>query len=354
MLCRRLGPALWAVLVALSAEAQPMEPIYPPALQPGDTIAVVAPSGFLDRERIERAARRLEEMGFRVRIPEGLYAERGYLAGDDDHRARLLMDAFRDPEVDAVFPGAGGFGSTRMLDKLDYDVIRENPKILIGFSDVTGLHLAIQKKTGLVTFHGPLLMYGLGGEDGLTEFSARYYWRALLSREYFDDEGEPLAPGWTYEITGGVEPMTAITPGVARGRLTGGNLSLVCPLMGTPYEIETDDRILFLEDVDEEPYRIDRYLSQLRLAGKLDRLAGVLLGQFSGCNAKEGKKSLTLEEVFRDYFGPLGVPVLMNFPAGHAKNNATLPINAMIEIDADLKRVTLLENPVTLTPPSKR
>lgn len=332
--------------VFIRAESPP--PIYPAALRPGDTIAVVAPAGNLDPERIELARKRLSRMGFHVRIPRDLYRKRGYLAGSDEARAEELVAAFRDPAVQAIFPGTGGYGVTRILDRLDYDVIRANPKILFGFSDITGLHLAIGRKTGLITFHSPVLMYGLGSRENLTDFSAEYLWRPVLYKSYFDWAGALLEPGYTYYIPPDVARVRTLVGGKARGRLIGGNLSLVSALMGTPYEIETDGRVLFLEDVNEEPYRIDRFLSQLRLAGKFDRVAGVILGAFTGCETKKGSNSLSLAQVLNDYFADLPVPVIANFPAGHARQNAALPMNALVELDADTGQVRVLENPVRL------
>lgn len=351
-------------------------PIYPVALQPGDTIAFVAPAGLLERPRMELAKRRLEALGFVVKVPNDLFRSRGYLAGEDQRRADELMAAFRDPEVDAVFPGTGGYGATRMLHLIDYDVIRENPKVFIGFSDITALHLAIRKKTGLITFHSPVPMWGLGSKENLHPFAEKYFWRALLRSEYFDSQGRALPTGYSYSTpangpwaaglqdatdglpartgTGSKPPVArapqikAIVPGVGRGRLIGGNLSLIVALMGTEFEIDTDGAVLFLEDVGERPYRIDRCLSQLRLAGKFDHVAGVILGQFSDCKPEKDKPSLTLEQVFDDYFGKLAVPVIGNFPAGHSRYNATLPLGALVEVDANAGRMTVLENPVRL------
>jgi muramoyltetrapeptide carboxypeptidase len=324
--------------------------IYPRALLPGDTITIIAPAGDLDRNRIERAVTRLEEMGFRVKLPPDLYRRRGYLAGTDEDRAAELMAAFLDPQVDAIFCGGGGFGTTRILDLLDYDVIRRNPKVFTGFSDITGLHLAFQRQCRLVTFHSPVASYGLGSPDNPSSFSLDYFWRALLLEQYVNASGEPLPPGYTYDPRPDNPPIQTISPGRARGRLTGGNLTLVNTLMGTPYEVETKGRILFLEDRNEEPYRIDRFLSQLRLAGKLDELAGVVLGVFIDCDAKTGSTSLTLEQIFTDYFEHSGIPVIWNWPVGHYRYNATLPLGVMAELDSDRRTLRLLENPVELPP----
>lgn len=347
---RRIAPYLGFLVTLLpaplAAETPPV--IYPPALRPGDTVAVVAPAGTLERARVERARGRLQKMGLKLRIPPNLYRRRGYLAGDDTQRAEELMAAWRNPNVKAIFVGAGGYGVTRMLDQLDFSVIKANPKILLGYSDITALHLAVQRKTGLVTFHGPLLCYGLGSPENLTAFSAEWLWRALLARSYVDWSGEAIEPGYELHIPPEAGTLHVLASGRAQGRLTGGNLSLVCTLMGTPYEIQTDGRILFLEDVNEEPYRIDRYLSQLRLAGKFDRVAGVILGVWHGCGSSKGEDSLSLDQVLHDYFADLGVPVVVDFPAGHTRQNATLPLNAMVEIDAGQRLVRVLENPVEL------
>jgi muramoyltetrapeptide carboxypeptidase len=347
---RRIAICLLIALTLFPARlhAQDLPPIRPPALRPGDTVAVVAPAGPVDRYRVTLARKRLKALGLNLRVPPGLYRRRGYLAGDDQARADEFMAAFRDPTVKAVLPGVGGYGATRMLDLLDYDVIRANPKILVGFSDITALHLAIQRKTGLITFHGPLLTYGLGSPSNLTDFSAEYFRRVLFYKSYFDWANDPLDEGYTYHIPSDVATLRTIATGQARGRLTGGNLSLVCALMGTPYEIQTDHRILFLEDVNEEPYRIDRLLSQLRLAGKFDHVAGVVLGIFTGCDSRKGDNGLSLSEVLDDYFADLPVPVVVGFPAGHTRQNATLPLNALVELDAAGPRLRVLDNPVQI------
>lgn len=328
-------------------------PIKPAALRPGDTIALVSPAYPADAARIKQARERLELLGFKTKEMPNLFTRWGYLAGSDEQRAEAFMAAFRDPEVKAVFPGTGGYGVTRMLDRLDYNVIRANPKILLGSSDITGLHLAIWKHCGLMTFHGPNSMYGLGGASGLHPFAERYLWRAVRADSYFDAEGRKTAPGWTYELTPDTvttdsERLVTLSPGKGRGRLIGGNLSLVAALIGTPYEIETRGMILMLEDVGEAPYRVDRMLSQLRLAGKLDGVSGVVLGRWRDCVADPGKPTFSVEEVFEQYFKDRPYPVLLQFPMGHVRPNATWPVGAMAELDADRQTLIVLEDPVTL------
>ena len=254
--------------------AEPMPPIYPPALVPGDTIAFVAPAGNLNKERMQRAQKRLEEMGFKVSVPNNLYRTRGYLAGSDEERSNELMKAFKNPEIKAIFPGTGYYGATRILDRLDYDVIRKNPKILIGFSDITALHLAVNRKTGLITFHSPNPMYGLGSKGGLSDFSTEYFWRSFLQEKQFNADTGKLDDKYTFFVPQSIAELKVIAPGKGQGRLVGGNLSLVCALMGTDYEIDTNEKVLFLEDVGERPYRLDRYLSQLRLGESLRTLEG--------------------------------------------------------------------------------
>ena len=255
------------------------------------------------------------------------------------------MGAFADRQVAAIFPARGGTGVTRILDKLDYGVIRQNPKIFTGFSDITALHAAIHSQTGLVTFHSPNPQDGIGMPDGLSEISARTFWQTLLAESY----GKPQAHFSRPVLTPTEQAtLTTLTPGTAQGRLVGGNLALVCSLLGSPYEIETRGNILLLEDIGEQPYRIDRFLSQLRLAGKLDILAGVLLGQFTDCEPAPGQSSLTLDDIFAEYFSCLDIPVLGNFPTGHTPDNATLPLGVTAELDATAKQLTILECPVRL------
>jgi muramoyltetrapeptide carboxypeptidase len=323
-------------------------PIKPKPLQPGDTIALIAPAYPLNEERVERMIKSVEKMGFKVKYNETIFTRRGYLAGDDQTRADEFMKAWLDPEVDAVWPGTGGYGTTRMIDLLDYDAIAANPKIFIGFSDITGTHLAIQKKSNLVTFHSPNPQYGLGSENGLHEFADVHFWRPLLKTEYFDNAGDKLEDGYTFDFDGITSQPEVLVPGVASGRLTGGNLSLIHAVSGTPYEMDTEGRIVFFEDVGEAPYRIDRMFSNLRLAGKLDNCAAVLLGHWRNCEADNPERSLSLDEVFNDYFGDAPYPVIKNFPVGHVRLNGTLPMSVLAEINTETMEFKILEDPVDL------
>jgi muramoyltetrapeptide carboxypeptidase len=306
-----------------------MTRVYPRPLTTGDTVAIVSPASTPRREAIERAVARLDELGLKTKTYGDLYRSFGYLAGTDAVRATELQTALADPEVAAVLPTRGGYGISRLVDRLDLGAIAKQPKIVAGFSDLTALHLALQAKTQLVTYHSPNLQDGLGAEAGLHELSLESYRHALFgAKQYEVASNDRLAAL-------GLPAMTPIRAGRVTAEVVGGNMAVLCALTGTPFEVQTTDRILLLEDTGEAPYRIDRWLSQLRLAGKLSGLAGVLLGQFTDCRPIDDKPSLTLDQIWDQYFGELGVPVLAGFPCGHGRPNVTLPIGGVIELDAD-------------------
>jgi muramoyltetrapeptide carboxypeptidase len=317
-----------------------MPPIVKPkALRPGDAIGVVAPAGPVDRERIDRALARVQERGFRIKTYGDIYRSRGYLAGDDETRAAELVAAFADPDTAAVWCARGGYGVVRILDRIDFDVIARNPKVFVGFSDITLLHVAIQRQTGLLTFHGPNLQDGFGKPEDMPAVNAAALWRALQANDVGDD-------GYTYDFTDVADlDLQTICSGVATGKLIGGNLAVICGVVGTPFDIDTEGGILFLEDISERAYRIDRYLSQLKLAGKLVSVAGVLLGAFSYEEGEKADKQGDIHALFKEYLGHLGVPVLAGFPAGHDRYNLALPMCALVKIDADQKSVTVCERP---------
>ena len=320
-----------------------MNPIKARVLRRGDTISVIAPAGPVDRGRVERALDRLRALGYRLKTHGDIFRARGYLAGDDETRALEIMDAFADPESTAVWCARGGYGIVRLLERLDYDVIRCHPKVFVGFSDITALHLAIQNRTGLVTFHGPNLQDGFGAADGMSATTEAALWRAISADAPSVGQGDTLAESGVGGVT-----LRALSPGVASGRITGGNLSVLCGLVGTPFEIETAGRILFLEDVNEPLYRIDRYLAQLALAGKLREAAGILLGGFTFDQQSPAESDAALLDLFQEYFGGLSVPAVAGFPAGHQRENWAWPMNAMVDVNADAGRVRMLERPVVV------
>ena len=313
----------------------------PPALLVGDTVAFCAPSGFLDSVRMSLAKTRLEEKGFYIIQEQSLFRRWGYLAGTDEQRANELMTYFRDKSVKAIFPGTGGYGSTRILSMLDYNIIKDNPKIFIGFSDITALHVAFNQLGDLITFHTPNPMYGLGSEKGLDPISELYFWSLIMNSDDYNYE-------IPFDLYGDSLKVQTMVPGVASGKLVGGNLSLLCSTMGSDYEIQTGGSILFIEDVGEAPYRIDRYLRELKLAGKLDVVNGIIIGRFSRRESESPDKpsDFKMSQVFQQYFSEMNVPVIFDFPAGHGSKNISLPLGGNVLIDTKNEIFKVLEPPI--------
>lgn len=302
--------------------------IRPPRLVAGDTVALVSPaSPPRSREFLRQGQHHLEQIGFHVKRGPHVMAERGYLAGSEQERLHDLEAAFRDPIVKAVICARGGYGVSRLLGTFDVELARRQPKALVGFSDITVLHLALQR-AGVVSFWGPMPCSGLW-----SAFSARGVVRALMSRD----------PVGRVPTSGRSRPK-ALRRGVATGPLTGGTLSLLAASLGTPYEVETRGRIVFLEDVGEEPYRVDRLLVQLIAAGKLEDAAGVALGAFTDAKVRNspGRRSLTMREVFADHLVPLRIPVLSGLAIGHVPDQVTLPYGVDTRIDAGSGTLTVL------------
>ena len=309
-----------------------------PALRKGDTIGIVAPASSVDKVSARRAVENITRRGYKVKLATGYLQSRGYLASDDKTRAGELNEFFADPAIKAILCLRGGYGSPRILDRLDYDMIRKNPKILIGYSDITAILNGIHAKTGLVVFHGPMAKEFSVGR-GLTHYTENYFWPAFTpASRLFGDWGGAGPRGRNH--------MKTISGGQAEGVLVGGNLSVLVSTIGTPYEPRSDDCILFLEDVNEEPFRIDRMLNQLRLSGKLGQYKGVLLGSFSRCLPLREKGRIGLLDVFDHYFSTLGVPVLSGYAAGHQPDQATLPIGMRVHLDATAKILSFIEAPV--------
>ena len=340
--------AVWLVLAMSAATAaDPADArgwVRPRALRPGDTIALVAPAAPAEAGPVQAYAAELRKAGYTVLVPDGLIGRRsGYLGGTDDVRTAELNAVIRDPKVRAIFPVRGGYGLTRIIDRIDYAALQKDPKIITGYSDLTALHLAIARKARVVTFHSPMPMHRLWqGDEPANRFATRSFRETVFGTGHPDGEG-----GSDIEVPADAKP-TKLVGGKATGRLLGGNLSLIAATIGTPYAIEPDGAILFIEDVHEAPYRVDRMLSQLRLAGVLDAVSGVVVGSFT---VDDPADAPLVEAVVRDYLGVLKVPVLMNFPVGHAPNNATLPHGGRVELDADRGVLRVVESP--LAPASK-
>lgn len=296
----------------------------PPRLRPGGTVALVAPSGPVHPEGLAAAVREVRRRGFREAVDASVLARDRYLAGDDARRARELEDAFQNPEIDAVLCLRGGYGAMRILPALDAGLLRRHPKPLVGFSDITALH-ALAARAGLVSIHGAML----GARPSPSRVALDSLWRMLTDPR---PAGVVTAPS-----------VRALGRGRARGILVGGCLALVTSLVGTPWQLDTRGAILLLEDVDEPAYRIDRMLVHLGLAGALDEVRGVVVGAFERASAEE---RASIRRVVQEVLGVLGVPVLYDFPAGHIRRNLALPLGAMVEIDADRRRLVCLEGAV--------
>ncbi len=284
-----------------------------PALRPGACVGVVALSGPARRARVLQGVARVRERGYRVRLGGHVFARRGYLAGEDEARAADFNRMARDPGVDAILFARGGYGALRVLHLLDWAALRRRPKLLIGFSDVTTVFAAARERSGLAGLHGPTA-------STLAEprrYHAPSFWAGLRGR---------------LERLGVRFPASRVLrSGQARGELAGGCLSLLASLIGTPFEPDLRGRILFWEEVNEEPYRIDRMLQQLRLAGILRAVRGVVVGRLTSCRPQG--PSLTEKDLLMEYFGSLGVPVVRGVPAGHCLRARSLPIGAQATLD---------------------
>ena len=311
---------------ALAHRAAPPR-LLPPALRPGDTIALVSPSSATDeRLNLQLSREVMEALGFKVRTGAHYAARRGHLAGSDAARAGDINAAFADPDVRAVVAVRGGSGAARLLPLLDYDAIRANPKVLLGYSDITALHSAIHARTGLVTFHGP------NGTGSWNTFNTDQFRRLFFEREAMHyrnpvEAGDELVPRRNRTLT--------ITGGRAQGELVGGNLTVLTALAGSPYLPDFRGKVLFLEDVAEAPYRVDRMFSTLRLMGALDGLAGFIFGECTDCDPGDGHGSLTLDEILDDYIRPLGIPAYRGAMIGHIRQQFIVPVGGRVAMDAD-------------------
>ena len=294
------------------------------ALKSGDTIALIAPAGTPQvREKITRSVSYFEKQGYRVEVGKHVERVHGYLAGTDKERLSDLHAMIRNKHVKAIFMLRGGYGTIRLLQELDYDLIKRNPKIIVGYSDATTLFAAICRKTNLSSlFFGP--MPGVDIWDGFDPFAEECFWKMLTSTKAVG-----LLPSAKNEI----RPMGKLRKEKIVSRWFGGNLAVLASSVGSEFSPIKKDGILCIEEVGEEPYRVDRYLAQLRNSGYFENLKAVLLGQFTDCDIPEGKKSLTLDEVFADYFGKRKIPVLTNIPFGHIPRQWTLPLGAKLEIN---------------------
>ncbi|MCF4102314.1 LD-carboxypeptidase [Gillisia sp. M10.2A] len=308
--------------------------LLPQHLSEGDTIGIISPSSAIfESEPYEIAVETFKAMGLKVKLGKFVNTRYGHLAGTDEERAQELNNMFKDPEVNAIIALRGGSGAARILDKIDYEAIKKNPKIFIGYSDITALHMAIYSQTGLITFHGPLAV------STWNEFSYSIFRKIIFNAEAIQltnptEKGDNLV-----QVKNRVR---TITSGKSSGVLVGGNLSVLTGIMGSKYLPNWENKILFLEDVGEKIYAVDRMMSQLQLGGILDKISGVVFGKCTECDPGGGYGSLTLEEVLDHYITPLNIPAFSGAMFGHISDNSTLANGIEVEIDADKGTIQML------------
>jgi len=312
-----------------------MSIIKPKRLKQGDAIGIISPASSPDDlTKINHGVEYLEKIGYRVEIGKNVGTHEGYLAGSDLQRLSDLHEMFQNKNIKAIFAIRGGYGSGRLLDKIDYKLIRNNPKIFVGYSDITALQMAFFAKTGLVTFGGP--MVAVDFHDEISPFTEEVFWRTITSNKKIGRIQNPRK-----------EKFYLLNKGRCQGRLLGGNLSILSSLMGTEFLPKLKDSILLLEDVNEAPYRIDRMFNQLRLAKILKQVKGIILGHFVDCYEPDpAKQTFTLNEVIIEYFQNSELPVLYNFKHGHIKENITIPYGLKCSLNATRGFIEIIENAV--------
>ncbi|MCD9029014.1 LD-carboxypeptidase [Luteimonas sp. BDR2-5] len=312
---------------AATATAGTHAPLLPAPLRSGDTIGLLSPSSAVNEPlTLQLAGEVMQALGFEVRTGAHFASRRGHLAGTDAERAGDINAMFADDAVKAIVCVRGGSGAARLLPLLDYDLIRRNPKVLLGYSDITALHSAIHARTGLVTFHGP------NGSGSWNKFNADQFRRVFFEREPMRYEN---APDDSDELVPRRNRTVTLAGGRAQGALVGGNLTVLTALAGSPYLPDFTGKILFLEDVAEAPYRIDRMFSTLKLMGALDRIAGLIFGECTDCNPGDGYGSLTVQQILEDYILPLGIPAYRGAMIGHIRQQFIVPVGGRVEMDAD-------------------
>lgn len=296
-------------------------------LNKGDIIGIVSPAGPIKKDLVLKNIQFFKNLGFNIKLGKHIYDKYGYLSGKDINRAKDLMDMFIDPSIDMILCSRGGYGSVRILPYLDFNIIKNNPKIFGGFSDITVLLNYITSKCGFTTFHCPMLS---------SDFNNMYTLKSFL---------KPLMNNFTYyEISNPTfVNLLSRTCDIVEGNLVGGNLSVICNTLSTPYEINTVNNILFLEETSEPPYKIDRMLTQLILSGKIKSCSGLILGQFSNCNISNDNDDFCLDEIILDRLLPSNKPIISNLMSGHCNPNLTLPIGAKIRLDCKNKLIKVLK-----------
>lgn len=300
--------------------------VKPQKLQMGDTVGVISPASPSDPDSLLRGIAYLENLGLRVKLGKNVYKENGYLAGQDQERLDDLHSMFADCDVKAIICARGGYGTSRIASQINYELIANNPKIFWGYSDITFLHTAFRQRSKLVTFHGPMLSSDIG-KDEWDKLSAHYFEQMFLTEDIVYDES--------------IAPIGTPIKGYVEGELVGGNLCLLNTTLGTPFEIETKDKIIFIEDIHEEPRSIDRYLNQLLMAGKFDNIGGLVIGDFNECGPGERVQTFSLDEVLDYYIKLINKPTLKGLKIGHCSPNVSIPLGTKAIICTDRKQLII-------------
>lgn len=312
--------------------------LKPKSLAPGDTIGLITPSSSITEKKLEKAIANMKMLGLKVKLGKHIKAINGYLAGTDEQRLEDLHNMFADDEVDGIWCIRGGYGLGRILPEINYKLIKKNPKVLIGYSDTTALLLAVYQKTGLICFHGPL------ASSEFSDYAVKHLKNVLIN------------PQMSYTISHAKDSddsedtayhSKVIRPGKAKGKLVGGNLTLVAAAVGTDFQPKFKNKLVFIEDIGEKPYRLDRMFTQVLQGTDLHKAAGIILGVFEDCQAKESDRSLSLMEMLEDRLGHLDMPIIYGLSFGHIKNQMTLPLGIEAEIDTARRTVRLLEKGVS-------
>ncbi len=308
--------------------------LKPVRIESGSLISLIAPSSPITEAKYAKALSNLNSLGFEVKPGRYVLERAGYLAGTEQQRLEDLHAAFADPETKAVWCVRGGYGSGRLLDAVKYDFIRKHSKPFIGYSDVTALHIALHQRAGIVTYHGPV------AASEFTDATVQHFRKMLM----FPNGSYTISAPKTNELLRGDEYLPyIIRPGTAKGPLTGGNLSLLSALAGTAFSPDFSGKVVFIEEVGEKPYRIDRMFTQLLQATNLSQAAGIVLGVFSDCAPKPEDVSWSLKETLIDRLAPLRIPVMYGFPFGHIPDQSTLPYGLMAQLDTAEGQLTILE-----------
>ena len=303
--------------------------IRPKPLKKGDKIGLIGTSGPTAKGRIEPSIKAMEELGFEVILGESVREQHGFLSGNDEIRAKDINNMFEDKSIKGIFAIRGGYGAARLLDMLDYDMIMKNPKVFAGYSDVTALHNVFNEKCNLITFHTP--MASTEFYKGVDDYTMNYFKKNIFSEEPLGILKNPVG-----------QEIKTLVSGEAKGKLVGGNLSLIASSMGTAYELDTKGKILFLEEIDESPYRIDRMLLQLKQCGKFKDASGIIFGALTNCESKEEENSLSLIEIFEELIKPENKPTLYNLICGHCMPTMSIPLGAEIKINTENNEILVL------------